>query len=239
MQILGPNANSSTTYSDLIAFEQFLSDPATSIPLDSNFLVLFSQRGMPQGIKTYTDSALGGYEPGRWGIEIDNKKLIDSLESSYDYRCFFANGVTLPSESIGQKRVGMQDIYGDQSGGLLSGVVTTSREQRGPLSLTLLETNASFIDLVIRPWILAVSHYGLYGRLESSAYCVKTNIIVLQFDHRSKTINKIRKKFTFFGCAPTNFVPLTVTYGKADTSIINVEWVYNHYTLESAGVANR
>lgn len=243
MQLYGPKADNNTE-SDLVVFEQFLRDPATSIPLNSNFLICFGStgmpgiQGMPLGIKTFDEEATGFYEPMPWGLDVEKKNLINSIEGTYSYKCLFANGANLPGESFGQRRVGMQDLFSDNSGGLLSGVVSTSREQKAALNISFLETNASFIDAVIRPWIVAASHYGLYARADNSPYNVKTDIVVLMFDHKTDSKNVIRKKFTFFGCVPTSFGEQQITFGKADTTITSVSWLYSNYSIETASKAS-
>ena len=236
MQLYGPNANTSIQENDITTFENFLRDPNTSIPLDSNFLIAFGT--IPNGVKTtFDDSEISQYEPEAWGINAEKKLLIGNIETTQQYKCLFANGVTLPSESVGQKRVGMQDLYGDNSGGILSGVVSTSRESKAPLKITFLETNVSFLDTIIRPWILAVSHYGLYAREKGSPYDIKTSLTVYQFDHKTDSKDKIRKQYTFTDCVPINFDETTLTYGRADTAVISVNWVYKNYKVFTASAA--
>jgi hypothetical protein len=236
MQLYGPNANTSIQENDISTFENFLKNPETSIPLDSNFLIAFNT--IPNGIKnTFNDNEIGHYEPEAWGINVEKESLIKNTETVQQYKCLFANGVTLPSESVGQKRVGMQDLYAENSGGILSGVVSTSRDSKAPLKITFLETNVSFLDTIIRPWVVAVSHYGLYARTAGSAYDVKTTLTVNQFDHRVNSKDKIRKQYTFFDCAPISFDEITLTYGKADTTVISVNWVYKNYKIFTASAA--
>jgi len=235
MQLYGPNANTSIQEDDISTFENFLRDHNTSIPLDSNFLIAFGT--IPSGIKNFNDNEIGNYEPEPWGINFEKELLTGNIETTQQYKCLFANGVTLPSESVGQKRVGMQDLYGDNSGGILSGVVSTSRESKAPLRITFLETNVSFLDTVIRPWILAVSHYGLYARAKESAYNIKTPLTVYQFDHKTNSKDKIRKQYTFTDCVPVSFDETTLTYGKSDTTVISVSWVYKNYKVFTASAA--
>jgi hypothetical protein len=236
MQLYGPNANTSIQEDDISTFENFLKNPETSIPLDSNFLIAFNT--IPNGIKnTFNDNEIGHYEPEAWGINVEKESLVKNTEIVQQYKCLFANGVTLPSESVGQKRVGMQDLYAENSGGILSGVVSTSRESRAPLKITFLETNVSFLDAIIRPWVVAVSHYGLYARAKGSEYDIKTTLTVNQFDHRVNSKDKIRKQYTFFDCAPISFDETTLTYGKADTTVISVNWVYKNYKIFTASAA--
>ena len=238
MELYGPRADSNNTESDLLIFEQFLRDPNTSIPLNSNFLISFGAGPLPNGVKTFNEAETGFYEPAKWGLDIEKNILTKGVETDQQYKCLFATGINLPGESIGQKRVGMQDLYGDNSGGLLSGIVSTSRTQKEPLNITFLETNASFIDAVIRPWVVAASHYGLYARGKDSKYNVKTTITVLMFDHHTDTKNKIRKQYNFFNCVPISCDGQQLTFGKADTTITSVSWLYSAYSIKTASSAN-
>ena len=85
MQLYGPKANNDPE-SDLVIFEQFLRDPETSIPLNSNFLISFAAASMPLGIQTFNEAATGDYEPKPWGLDIEKKKLIRKAESNKSIR---------------------------------------------------------------------------------------------------------------------------------------------------------
>ena len=75
MQLYGPNANTSIQENDISTFENFLKNPETSIPLDSNFLIAFNT--IPNGIKnTFNDNEIGHYEPEAWGINVEKESLI-------------------------------------------------------------------------------------------------------------------------------------------------------------------
>ena len=235
MQILGPNAGD-TPESDIALFQQFITDPSTSIPIDSNFLIVF--KSFPKGLKNFTDSEISNYEPNKWQISNNKDSLISLIEGpTYNYTCLFANGTTLPSETVGSKRVGVADDFGDISGGILSGVVSTSRTQRSPLRITFLETTDSFIDSVLRPWIVAVSHYGLFARSDDSIYSVKTDIMVFMFNSRGSKRLLERKMYAFYGCAPIAFDEQSVTYGTNSTKEVATQWVYNYYTIRTTSAA--
>jgi hypothetical protein len=232
MQLLGPKANADSPESDLTLFQQFLADPGTSIPVNSNFIVFIES--FPLGLQSFTDSQISQFEPNKWAVsETGDKLTAQVLSPAYNGKCFFVNGITLPNESIGSKRVGLAEEFGDLAGGVLSGVVSTSRASKGPLRATFLETTDSFIDAVLRPWVVAVSHYGLFARAENSAYNVKTNIKVAMYNSRTNKREVQRKVYTFFECAPISFEAESLTWGRADTKTVATEWVYNYYTIET------
>lgn len=237
MQLLGPRANNDSPESDLSLFQQFLADPSTTIPIDSNFIIFIES--FPNGLKTFSDDRISEFEPNKWSVSQMGSKLTSTLEGpSYNYKCFFANGVTLPNESIGSKRVGLSEEFGEYAGGVLSGVVSNARSSKQPLRATFLETTDSFIDSVLRPWVVAVSHYGLFAREADSNYNVKTNIKVCLYNNRASKSSIERKVYTFFDCAPISFDEQTVTWGSSDTKIVATQWVYNYYTIKTSSGSN-
>lgn len=235
MEIIGPRANTNAQGEkgiDVALFQQFLSDPSTSIPIDSNFIVNIER--FPEALKNFVDGDIRGYEPGSWDIGDTNQKLTDLLEApAYNHACLFANGITIPNETIGARRIGPADDFGEYSGGLISGIVSTSRTQKAPLDIVFLETTDSFIDAVIRPWIIATSHYGLFAREPGSKYNVKSNISLYMYDSRSTELSKIRKKFVFIDCAPLSVEDRQVVYGVSDVGKVKCSWTYSYYTVET------
>lgn len=230
MQILGPTSNQTGgTTSDLALFKEFLSDVETAIPLNSNFLIGFLN--IPDGLESFGDSVIGDLEPNKWKIQEVKDSLINVIkkpvtDGSRNY-CLFAQGVNLPSENLNVSRTGF-DGNAEQAGGLLPGLVAKDRTGQGTLETTFLETNSSFIDFVIRPWVIAVSHYGLRGRKEGS---IKTDMSVIFFDKYRN--NAIRKIYTFHQCAPVQVSGITATYGDNTLVLPKVNWAYNYYTITS------
>ena len=83
--------------------------------------------------------------------------------------CVFTRQVNLPNETVNASNEGL--TYG----GFLPPATASNREKYQNLSVTFLETNASFLDLIIRPWILSVGYYGLVARDVQSPKKVKCN----------------------------------------------------------------
>lgn len=224
MVILGP-----TQSSDLALFKSFLEDPKIAIPLNSNFLIGF--KDIPIGIQNFDDQTISSLEPEKWKVEKIKNSLISIIESptvdgNTNY-CLFGQGIVLPSESLKTGRNGPENLS-EHAGGLLSGVTAANRESQALLSTTFLETNYSFVDFLIRPWIIAASHYGLRERKNNS---IKTDMIVLFFDKHNN--NKIRKVYKFFQCVPVSFDGITAAYGDNTLVLPKVNWIYNYYTISS------
>jgi hypothetical protein len=234
MQTLGPRANGGNGSSELELFRQLLGQKEFSIPLGSNFFIRIET--IPTAIQ---NNSTGYFEPGRpggrgWNIDTATSNLLKfSQKNGNTGACLFANGITPPVESVSVSRVGMQSAYDDFSGGLLDGVVTRSRKQQEPVAISFLETDQSFIDFVIRPWIIFTSHLGLIARAPNSPDNIKTTITAIFFSTHGDGVTP-RKVFKFFDCAPVSIDTATAyDYGTNAVNTIKTSWAYNHYSLST------
>ena len=229
-QTIGPRAGSYSDASELSRFRELLGSEEFSIPLGSNFFIQIAS--IPTAI-TNTEN-LNYFETGRkngWNIADGTNNLISINDRNTDGACLFANGITPPVEAINVARVGMQAAFDDHSGGLLDGVVTRSRKQQDSVAISFLETNQSFIDFVIRPWVILTGHVGLIARAPGSVDDVKTTITATFFSKYDGQVTP-RKIFTFFGCAPVSIDTATAyDYGANAVNTIKTTWAYNYYTL--------
>ena len=142
---LTPADTTATNYANEISiFKDFLSNPDTSIPINSNFVIRFTS--FPVALE---EDKISIYEPN-WNVTATQQLLLEIASGNNNQNGFlFANGITLPVESVGAERAGMAEAFNKHSGGLLSGIVSTSRAQQGPVDIAFLETNKSFIDFMI------------------------------------------------------------------------------------------
>jgi hypothetical protein len=237
--LIGPKANAQNAGSEVNTFINFLSNPNTQIPVDSNFLISFV---LPKALTTnvWSDQSIDiGYTPwdtyeNNWDVDTSLKALSEELKKQTQGVhggpvCLFAQGVNIPGESVGVSRPGVLD---GASGGLISGIVSTERAQYDTLKMDFLETNRSFLDYIIRPWITLVGHYGLITRSKDSTQNIKTDITVTYYDKNdSKTNAGIRKIFVFQGCAPVSLPESSYSYGKAEIKIAAANFAFNKYTL--------
>lgn len=235
MQTLGPRANGGNGSSGLELFRQLLGQKEFSIPLGSNFFIRIET--IPTAVQNYST---GYFEPGRpggrgWNIDTATSNLLKFSQKNGDTgACLFANGITPPVESVSVSRVGMQAAYDDFSGGLLDGVVTRSRKQQEPVAISFLETDQSFIDFVIRPWIIFTSHLGLIARAPNSTDNIKTTITAIFFSTYENGVTP-RKVFKFFDCAPISIdTPTSYDYGTNAVNTIKTSWAYNYYSLSTS-----
>ena len=193
------------------------------------------------GLKILSDkngflSNLNKYESlyfSNWEI---SKPVLDSLvnptlhESSSDlWGCVFARQINIPGEGIEVNQEGMG------YGGYKSPHVAVNRKKTQPLTITFLETNASFVDFIIRPWLVLTSYYGLVARPSNgiNVRCPSINIYQLAKMGGDSGAPKlsIRKSFRFYWCAPVSIgeCPLAQT----DESVVNrqVTFIYDGYSV--------
>lgn len=241
MQLLGgrtlisKDPGADVVQSEIAGFLDFIADPKTSIPLNSNFGVQFS---IPDLVKSEVYTEFENNSSLWNSLEEKRLYLIDKQHSSNSFVggnsriCVFANGLTLPQEGFGVERKG----FDAGSGGILKGVVSGTRADQPPLDMTFLETEYSYIDFILRPWIILGSHLGLFAR--GSGANIKTNITVFVYSRYGSERNrtyKVRKVYNFEGCVPSRISD--AGYAKHDfginnnASVAKVEWVYNYYTI--------
>ena len=144
----------------------------------------------------------------------------------------FATGVTLPGETVDGARVGASTTGGIH-GGLLSAPILKGRKDLANFEMALIETNESFIDFVLRPWVVAVSHFGLFARDENSKQNFKTTVTV-NFLHRLLENGQvsIRKTVTFYEAAPLSVGSYETAYGKnTGVRFAKTTWTYTNYSV--------
>jgi len=237
---------------------QVLSDPNLHIPVEANFAVGFTNlKGADGGSSilsnlNYAFASNTGDVTDLYLDVIDVAGRLNYWNSINKDDVFFANGVTMPGESINAGKAGGALAPSGNStaaaaaagvngyGGFLGGNYLSGRTSVANVDIMFLETNQSFIDYVLRPWVIAVSHYGLFARNSSvtaASQNFKTDIIV-------SFINKItpnggaaphRKTITY-----KNAVPIAVdastfnfSYGnpKTGTRSVKTTWTYSTYEV--------
>ena len=203
---------------DISAFLTKILEPNFEIPVEANFVIGIQNL---QSVIQNLDDRLDEFSDNRLSVWPGNWQTIDSDD------IFLANGVTIPGEKINAKR----GTVAETSGGLLTGPILTGRQALGNLEISFLETNESFIDFVIRPWIVATAHYGLYARDKNSTQNFKRDIFVYFYDRRNVT----RKFIKFINAAPIDVASFEAIYGATGKSAgmrtAKVTWTYSNYSV--------
>ena len=146
--------------------------------------------------------------------------------------CLFAQGVNLPTEQMSTQRVSV-----DNNRGFVPGLVAGSRNEFNPLSIEFRETNVSFVDTVIRPWVTLASHYGFVARDKEDPKNIKSDVTVYQlaFDGHADG-PYIRKQTTFHNCVPFQIAQQQYTYDTDSGAMnpIDVQWAYTNYSIRTS-----
>jgi hypothetical protein len=143
--------------------------------------------------------------------------------------CVFARDITIPSETVKASNEGLD------YGGYQAPAVASEREKYNKLKITFNESNSSFLDFIIRPWIVNVGYFGLVARDINSEKAVKANLVQACYlgktggDRSASPI--IRKVINFFNVAPVGLQSMTSQYQSEGLQYASVDFVYDHYTV--------
>lgn len=164
------------------------------------------------------------------------KGIVDNLiKSEYQLAtenligCVFARQVTLPGESITAGNDGL-----DYSG-YRAPAITSGRQSYKKLQIYFVETNSSFIDLVIRPWIILVGYYGFIARSNptNNPRSVKCNSLDVVYLGKTGAYSpSIKRKIVrFYGIAPVSVNGLSNTYASDGMQFTSVDFTYDSYSV--------
>jgi hypothetical protein len=125
--------------------------------------------------------------------------------------------------------------------GFLPGVLGGGRSTEAPtLVINFRDTNTSFIDFVIRPWVILASHYGLAARpgdtgVRKDLRNMKVNMTLLEYTRTYHSISMIpRKVFSFYNCVPYQISEQSYDYTDERLISYQTRWTYSHYTVENS-----
>ena len=179
------------------------------------------------------------------GITI-NSQEIDKARSVYEKYItgneymYLATGIDLTTEKLGVENRGQE-----YPNGLLP--VGPFMEQKdypdNDLDIQFSETNISFVDTIIRPWIQLYSVHGNFSDLD-----LTTNIDIYFIAKEQLTTRKtlsstlfgssggspvVRKIYKYRDCIPYNIVDASVAQYDADTDIgsVAVKWRFSTYDV--------
>jgi hypothetical protein len=215
-------ASTLAEFSNRIPFflDSFLNSPGTQIPRQGQWVLTFDD--IPQAAIKKTIR----YEPGNtWLIET---AMAEALNENYvkSKGCLFAQAVEIPGEATAINPEGIQ------TNGFIRSTVGAGREVFEQLKIVFLETNTSFVDNVIRPWVIATSHLGLIARSGDDNY--RTNATVFKLGNTSSG-PVLLQKYNFFGVCPINVSGMEFNYSPSNSPINrNVTFLYHYYTSEGS-----
>ena len=173
-----------------------------------------------------------------WNLSTDVTRYLTDGSLQYNDEnltgCAFARQVTLPSETISGGNEGLD------YGGFQAPAITSGRQKYKALNVTFLETNASFLDLILRPWTLMVGYNGLVARSSNSEKAVKCRFadVVMLAKTGVRNRMKIRKIYRFYNLAPVSIDVEEYSYMADGMKYSNVSFVYDSYFILDADTPN-
>ena len=204
----------------------------TAIPMTTQWIILIDQ--YPPGLKT---SIIQGLERNASGQEFDidgAKNILTTYPLQKVVGCLFAANITIPNEAWN-----VESAYVDNNRGFLPDVLGGSRNHEAPiLDIGFRETNTSFIDFVVRPWVILAAHFGLVARNPNDATQaiknMKCNMHVMQYTRSRAGVSMIpRKVWSFYNCVPFTVNEETLDYTEEKMVTHNTRWTYSNYTVSN------
>lgn len=194
--------------SSIAKFLESLSDKKTNIPLHTSWRVRIS--GIPGTI-----NQVGQLDGTQWqGV------------GEFGDISLFAQTVTNAADSYG---IGVANIL--NNGGLLPGIISTGRSDvtGRQLRIGFRETEKSFVDSVVKPWVIAGAHYGRIA--DSTGNDLKKTIYV---EHLGRD-GSPRKIITYYKCTPTGVETGSFNYdGGSQIDIFDTQWIYDNYSINNS-----
>jgi hypothetical protein len=213
--------------------QKFLSKPASALPKGAQWVMVFEGSFNASGGTDFDTLPVQAilntidYEPKKWAIE---ESLRTTLGDDYQKTkgCLFAQAVQIPGEN------NVANPEGIQFGGYIRGYVGGGRDPLEPLKITFLETNISFVDNVIRPWVITTSYLGMIARSGADKN-YRCNISVYKLGVVTpQDFPFILQKYTFYGACPVNVSGEEYNYTQVSSPINReVTFVYHYYSLDS------
>lgn len=215
--------------------DNFLSKPASALPKGSQWILVFegafqdsssTTRDFNEVLPVPAIRLASSYEPRKWDVEAAvNTTLAKDYQQTKG--CLFVQAVSIPGES------NVVNPEGLQQSGYIRTAIGEGRNAFENLQISFLETNVSFVDNVIRPWVVATAHLGMIARTGAKNY--RCNISVYKLGVITPTETPfVLMKYTFYGACPISVSGEEYNYTQV-SSPVNREatFTYHYYTIES------
>jgi len=208
----------------------------TSIPLRTQWIVLIDRYPAALNTKILQGLEYTGGDKKGWDISTP-VSILKSYPLQRIIGCLFASSVTIPPETLDTEFANIKN-----NRGFLGGLIAAERQKYGsPLRIGFRETNTSFLENVIRPWVILASHFGFTARPgdrngQRDYFNVKTDVTILQFANSYQNISMIpRKVWTFYNCVPTTLSEEEMVYDPNGEvlDVFQTSWFFSHYTTHS------
>lgn len=201
--------------------ESFLSKPASALPKGAQWVLSFDS--IPVDLIKRVAS---GFEPQKWSID----KAIDQLAKNSNYMdqkgCLFVQAAEIPGEGATVNTEGLQ------YNGFLRTTVGAGREAYSAVQIVFLDTNISFADNVIRPWVITTAHLGMIARSGADNY--RCNFTLYKLGVKSRESSPVvTQKISFVGACPISVGSEELNYTPVNSpSLRATTFSYHYYTVE-------
>lgn len=206
----------------------------TAIPNSSQWIIVIDN--YPQALRTSVIQGLERIDGSKKGFDINSAaSILNSFPLQKIVGCLFAHEITIPTE---QYDVSSASVPNNR--GFLPGILGGGRSVEPPsIVINFRETNTSFIDFVIRPWVILASHFGMTARPgdikgKKDFRNMKVNMTLLEYTRTYHSISMIpRKVFTFYNCIPYQVSEQSLDYTDDKLTTYSTRWTYSNYTVEN------
>lgn len=206
-----------------------LSTPAGALPKGAQWIVLFDD--LKTNILPGIVSALA-YEKKQWQIQ----NVYDTVTNSKFQEtngCVYCQAISMPGDSIVVNPEG-----NIMSNSFLRSYVGQGRNQFPEMRMTFLETNISFADNFLRPWVISTANWGMLARERTDPRNYRTNAYLYKLGTYSMDRPPyILMRMTFYDicCVSVaeeeyNYAPLA-----GGPMLREAQFVYNYYNVVTTG----
>ena len=203
--------------------EGFLSRPAYALPKGAQWVVDFENL---TDVRTAIVETINN-EPTKWNLEQSLQFLVQNANIA-NKGCFFLQAVSIPEESMVANPEGLHYNH------YLRTITGQGRNPNTGLRMTFLNTNLSFVENVIRPWVVTTARLGLVARPQNQTY--RQRITVYKLGFRSSFQSPfILEKYTFHGTCPIEVNSEEYNYTTATTPTLReAVFTYHYYDIDTS-----
>jgi hypothetical protein len=202
--------------------DTFLSKPASSLPKGGQWVVDFGNFSSVKQAIINTAKLL----PSKgWNVEAGFNKI--TAEDYTKRGCLFVQAVEIPGESVVVNPEGIQKNHF-----IRTATGDGKSDYATALRMVFLNTNVSFVDNIIRPWVLTTARLGLVARPNGNQQ-YRQDITVYKLGVTdSKTPPYIAEQYTFYGVCPIEISSEEYNYTPLTSPILrDVTFTFHNYNL--------
>jgi hypothetical protein len=203
-----------------------LSSPVGSINRGAQWVVAFEN---PQSILNSIKLALT-YEGKEWQISSAIDAVLgDNFQKTKG--CVFAQAIDIPGESLVVNPEG-----NIQSNAFRRSYVGQGINQLPEMRMTFLDTNVSFTDNFLRPWVLATGNFGMLARASGDPKNYRTNITCYKLGaYSAAQPPAITQVITFFDACCISVANEELNYAPVTSpQLREARFIYNYYSVSDA-----